>query len=302
MVARIHVCLVLIALSAAAPAAAQTGALWERGVAARGAGQDSQALAAFEEDYQDGRRMASLAQVGLAEQALGRWGAAHRHLERALSQPDAWVTANRAPLDQALAEVQRHTGRLEVTVDHAGARISVGGEHLGVSPLPPVWVTAGTLPLRVEKNGVVVDRSVVVGAGQTARESVTLGAGAAGGGGSALPIVGVILAGLGVAAAAGMTVTWVLREEGAQQYVGDDCQPTRVGQTINQVTLPDGRTCGDLRGEIDTLTGLTIGLGIGAAALVGVGLGLVFAGGSDSSRASLACAPGLGTIGCRGRF
>ncbi|MFK7988432.1 MAG: PEGA domain-containing protein [Sandaracinaceae bacterium] len=299
---RSFACLVLLTLGTAAPASAQTGALWERGVAARGAGQDSAALEAFEADYREGGRMASLAQVGLAEQALGRWGAAHRHLERALSQPDAWVTSNRAPLDQALAEVQRHTGRLEVTVDHAGARVSVGGEDLGVTPLPPLWVTAGTVPLRIEKNGVVVDRSVVIQIGQTSRESVTLGPGAAGGGGpSALPIVGATVAGLGLASAVGMTITWILREEGAQRYVGDECVP-EVGQTINEVALPDGRTCGELRGEIDTLTGLTIGLGVGAAVLVGVGLGLVFAGGSDSGQASVACAPGLGGVSCHGRF
>ena len=290
----------LIGLSAwllASTALAQTGDLWEQGVALRAEGQDAGALQAFQRDYARGGTLAALAQVALAEQALGQWGPAHRHLSLAMSGSDAWVAQNRSALDQAMGEIQRHTGLLEVTVDHAGAQISIGGEEVGRSPLLPVHVSAGAVPIRVSRNGVVVDRMVTVAVGQTAREAVVLGAAASGdtgGGGDTLTIVGVVMLGLAAGAVAGVVAGWVLREDAALRYNDPACLPP-VGSTRDQM-------CGDLRTESDTMTGVAIGSAIGAAVFAGVGMALLSVGGGDSDSASLECAPGLASLHCSGRF
>ena len=273
---------------------AQGDALWERGVALRAERRDAEALAVFEQAHRESGSARTLAQVALAEQALGRWGAAGTHLDEALARPDAWVHENQAALLSARAEIARRTGLLEVTVDHPGARIMVDGREVGRSPLAaPVIVTAGTVTLRVEKNGVVVDRSVAVAVGQSAREDVALGPAAAGGGG-ALPITGAVLIAVGGLSAIGMAIAWGLREADAQAYNSDDCW--EIGRTRDEV-------CGDLRSAVDTEQGLAIGLGVGAAVLLGVGIGLVAADGAGGGdRAHFACAPGLGGVACRGRF
>src|SRR5687767_8112097 len=96
-------------------ALAQGDDLWERGVALRAEGRDAEALGAFEELHRQTGSSRALAQVALAEGALGRWSEAAAHMDEALAQPDDWVTRNRATLEEARAEMARHGGTAAVT-------------------------------------------------------------------------------------------------------------------------------------------------------------------------------------------
>ena len=68
--------LLLTVLWIPALAEAQTEPEWQRGVELRRQGQDAAALEVFAALHARTASPASLAQVALAEQALGRWGAA----------------------------------------------------------------------------------------------------------------------------------------------------------------------------------------------------------------------------------
>src|SRR3954471_17668689 len=90
---------------AAQAAASDTpDSLIAQGVLLREKREDEAALSLFQRDYQLSRSPRALAQVALAEQALGRWIDAQTHLSRALSQGgDPWIAAKASLLRQALA-------------------------------------------------------------------------------------------------------------------------------------------------------------------------------------------------------
>ena len=94
-----------VTLAWAAPAAAQetpATALLREGIELRRAGRDAEALARFERAHAVEPSPRTLAQMGLAEQALGRWVRAEAHLRAALApRDDAWIERNRAALDAA---------------------------------------------------------------------------------------------------------------------------------------------------------------------------------------------------------
>lgn len=167
---------VALALSAAlfAPSArAQTPEverLLRHGVELRQQGDHAAALAEFERAHALAGTPRTLAQVALAEQALGRWVAAESHLREALrSTEDPWIVRNRGALDGALGVIAQHVGQVMVTANVAGVSITVNG-HEGAS-LPwsaPVRVDAGEVELSARFDGRTESRRVQVSAGETA--------------------------------------------------------------------------------------------------------------------------------------
>src|SRR5450432_1999872 len=91
---------VLLALVASTVTARADGgdageALVRRGLELRKAGQDEQALEAFRSAYKLKATPRAQAQMGMAEQALGRWGDAESDLKGALAvDQDAWIARN----------------------------------------------------------------------------------------------------------------------------------------------------------------------------------------------------------------
>lgn len=157
--------------------AADPEALVKEGVGLRREGKDLAALKKFEEANALQSSPRTLAQIGLAEQAIGRWGAADRHLRAALSaSDDAWITKNRKSLEQALRTVGQHTGQLEISGTPAGSDVMVDGEQVGKLPLSgPIGATAGVVAIEVRSPGYVpVVRSTQVVAGGLTRESFNL--------------------------------------------------------------------------------------------------------------------------------
>jgi len=171
---------VLGLLLCASPAAAQLARdeTWMRaGVELRRAHRDEEALAHFTRAYGQTRSPVAQAQMGLAEQALGRWVEAEEHVRRSLeAATDPWILRNREALRGALSVIEQHLGRIWIDGGIAGAEVIVDDRSVTTLPMAaPVRVVAGTLTLQVRAPGYEsVFRPVTVAAGGEAREVVRL--------------------------------------------------------------------------------------------------------------------------------
>ena len=157
--------------------AAEPDDLVKQGIDQRRKGNDREALELFKRAHAIDRGVRSLAQIGLAEQALGMWPEAETHLRQALQQADdLWIKKNLTALRKSAEVVASHVGSLEVWGTPAGAEILVNGAPAGVFPLAqPLRVPSGTLSLTVRAAGYVeLARAVDVAAGGVTRERFEL--------------------------------------------------------------------------------------------------------------------------------
>ncbi len=169
----------LLMTLASSPTWAQTSlnAQISRGVALRRQGRDAAALEVFQSAWRSSRAPRALAQVALAEQALGRWVAAEAHLVEALAAArDPWVRSRLAILQSALAEIRRHVGRLDVVGEPSGAEVVIDGAVVGQLPLSTMLrVPTGSLTFTVRSEGYFpVTRTVQVDSRYPLREPVRL--------------------------------------------------------------------------------------------------------------------------------
>jgi hypothetical protein len=119
-------------------------ALIEQGVKLRVEGKHAEALEVFTKAHALSPSARTLAQIGLAEGSLRRWLDAEGHLAAALEAHDTpWIEnrRNREALEQALASVRGHIGRL-IILGPEGTKVSVDGKVVGRLPL----ATAVRLP------------------------------------------------------------------------------------------------------------------------------------------------------------
>lgn len=150
-------------------------ALLRQGIADRRARRDEEALAAFLRAYALSPDDATLAQVGLAEQALGRWVEAERHLSDALAGEHPWVRRHGSTLRAALSQVRAQLGSLQLEGSPEGAAVQVDGVAAGGLPATTLRVRAGTVVVRVEAPGHhPIERRVSVEAGAHVREAFRL--------------------------------------------------------------------------------------------------------------------------------
>jgi tetratricopeptide (TPR) repeat protein len=152
-------------------------ALIREGLALRRNGDDEGALAKFNAALGIRRSGRALAQIALAEQAIGHWVESESHLKEALNLRDeAWIAKNRPLLETSLKEISSHLGALELTANVAGAVIKVNGVFRGRLPLPePMRVPSGTVTVELEAEGYFpLARSVVLSSGGRAREAFTM--------------------------------------------------------------------------------------------------------------------------------
>jgi len=117
------------------------------------------------------------AQLGLCEQALGRFAEAESHLTEALASRDAWVDDKRASLQQTRDGARKHLGRVHVT--GAPAQTTVVSGESPSRKLPAdgmLWLPGGATTLTLEADGglravksfmVTVGEEVTVEAGLT---------------------------------------------------------------------------------------------------------------------------------------
>jgi tetratricopeptide (TPR) repeat protein len=152
-------------------------ALVQQGVAYRRAGQDQLALERFRAAHQRAPSPRILAQIALAEQALGQWAHADRDLREALSASgDPWIQRNRAALEAALNTILSRLATIEVLCATPGAQLFINGRDAGALPLrEPIRVESGTVTLEVRRDGFrPVRRTIDVESGRAFRESFTL--------------------------------------------------------------------------------------------------------------------------------
>jgi hypothetical protein len=173
----IAVALIVAAVPVGARAQDTDDALTKRALQLRREGRDAEALDLFRRAYGAAPTPRNLAQIALAEQALGRWIDAERDLVQALaSADDAWIGRTRATLERSLAAIREHLGSLDVTGGVPGAEVWVNGAQVGTLPLrAPLRVEAGSVVLEVRASGYTSVRRVTsVEPGGTAREPITL--------------------------------------------------------------------------------------------------------------------------------
>ncbi len=253
-----------------APPPAPDAASVERGIALRQEGRDAEAREEFARAYEATGEPRALAQLALAEQALGRWVDARAHLADALERgDDPWIVEHRETLEGALAVILTHVGQIEVTAEPDDAELAIDGEVC--PPGAPRWVPAGEVVVQARAEGhVPLQRTDVVVAGGLTRVHLRLS--------RALPVappaevppagapaprVSVDLTGLHVA-----TVTVASLAGGALIAFGV-ALGVREGRAVgyNDCVLVAGSPlpCQDRLGPFHDAASAALGLGIGAA-------------------------------------
>jgi hypothetical protein len=162
-------CASLLQLAPRASAAPSDEAetLVARGLELRRARRDEEALAAFEQAYRSQATATILAQIGLAEQALGRFVEAERHLIASLGTTEPWIEKRRAALEQALRVIQARLSWLEVSSNVTGAELWLDDRRQAALPAPSFRVTSGShrVSLRA-KDGRSLERTIELGPGE----------------------------------------------------------------------------------------------------------------------------------------
>lgn len=148
-----------------------------QGAALRTQHRDAEALELFQRLHATTGQPRALAQMALAEGALGHWVDAETHLSAALAvSADPWVQRNRAALVSAQRTIAEHLGSLDVRSPTPGAELWLQGRRVAALPLAQAArVVAGTVAFEVRAAGhVTVQRVAAVAAGGLARETVEL--------------------------------------------------------------------------------------------------------------------------------
>jgi len=129
--------------------------LVQRGLRLRKAGDDAGALPEFQKAYQLAANPRTAAQLGLVEQALGRWDEAEGHLTIAIrSTGDPWVEKHRESLQSAMVIVRGHIGSVQIAGEPSGAEAYVNGRLVGRLPMnQPITVIAGEVDIELRAEG-----------------------------------------------------------------------------------------------------------------------------------------------------
>lgn len=148
----------------------QARELTERGLEARGAAKNDEALRYFNEAYLLAPSPRLRAQIGLALCSLNRWIEAESAIKLALEQEsDPWIAANRAPIEQTLSLAQNHIGDL-IVQGEVGAVLEIEGREIGKLPIEnPIRLVEGTyrIELRAWKMHTYSSSVEIVGRKQT---------------------------------------------------------------------------------------------------------------------------------------
>lgn len=169
--------LVLAVTQSSVAEAEDPESLIRSGVQLRREGKDQEALEKFQQAYALSQTPRALAQVGMAEHAVGLWTDAEKHVgEALLATDDPWITKNRSALVAELAVIQNHIGQIEILGGPPGAEVRIEGQVAGTLPMTnPMRIAAGTAAVEVRAPGYLpATRVVTVVAGELSRERIIL--------------------------------------------------------------------------------------------------------------------------------
>lgn len=151
---------VVVAVTAAAPAPARAAEsddperLIKRGNDLRRQGDNIRAFGYLQRAHELAGTPRTGAQLGLCEQALGRFADAETHLTAALSTNDAWVDANRAGLEASRSVARKKLGKIQLTGAPPGTTVAIGAAAPVKLPADgALWVTPGATNLALEAPG-----------------------------------------------------------------------------------------------------------------------------------------------------
>lgn len=161
---------------ARADVAAEAETAITAGIELRRQGQDRAALAEFQRAVRLRETPRAIAQMGLAEQALGLWMDANTHVGRALdARDDPWIRKNRATLETARTTIQSHLAQVEVWGAPSGAEVRLDGVLVGTLPSVTAWVGTGEVSMAVTAPGhAPLTRLVTIPAAGRSREHAQL--------------------------------------------------------------------------------------------------------------------------------
>ena len=145
--------------------------LIEQGYRLRQNHRDEEALTTFLCALERERSAEVLAQVALAEQALGRWSSSAQHLESVLSMNDPFVEEYRAVLTESLATVERHLTTAQRPAPGAPTRDFEETQTAIAEPAPiPDADTATTsrAPASGDPSAMMIGGSIAAGVGVAA--------------------------------------------------------------------------------------------------------------------------------------
>jgi hypothetical protein len=134
-----------------------------RGLALRRARLDVEALAEFRRAYALEPSGRALAQVALAEDAVGLWVDAEQTFEAVLAlQGDPWIDARRAALDNELRELRGHLADLDLEIAPADSEVWINGAPAQRNPdTRDFRVISGRVLVEVKRAGFEAERRVL---------------------------------------------------------------------------------------------------------------------------------------------
>jgi hypothetical protein len=139
------------------------------GVSLRRSGDDAKAYGYLKHAYEIAHTPRTAAQLGLVEQALGRFLESQQHLSEALDGNDAWVDQNRALLEKSRESVRQHLGKIELHGLPPGTVVGISGQP--PVPVPKdgaLWVPPGMVKLALSApDRTSVSKEAVASAGMS---------------------------------------------------------------------------------------------------------------------------------------
>lgn len=306
----------------AEPDQATSEALLQTGIDLRKGGHDEEALDAFRKAFAMTQEPAARAQMGLAEQALGRFVDAERDLRTALSSMpgDPWIQRNRLSLEGALRVVSGRLADVEVVTNVRGAELWINGERAGPLPLASLRTEAGIVVLEVRAPGYErLRRSIELTSGGHFREEMTLvplaATPAGGSAGPASSAVAIPHAGSGEPGSSGRIATWAVVGAGGALLAGGIASQVIRENDVGVYNdsslcffgaLTRDQRCGRYRAAAnEALTFAIVGYGGAAIAFATAALLLAVerpkAAPPRPSR-SVSCTAALLSVACGGRF
>jgi hypothetical protein len=149
---------------------------YNEGVAAYDAGRFEDARAAFQQAYALTRHPAVLLNLGQSELRSNHPEDAGNHLQQFLREHTAARADERAAAEKGIAEAKKKASLVVVSVDAAGADVSIDGVTVGKSPIyDPIFIKPGKHTVFATTQGRSAAVAVEAKVGMASQATLTLG-------------------------------------------------------------------------------------------------------------------------------